>query len=257
MPQKARLRSIERFSGATKNPHSSGAKGSILVATDVAARGLDIPNVQLVVHYHLPRAADTYVHRSGRTARAGETGNSIILCGPEEVNGVRRLVAKVHAQSAVASQMSRSEAARKGYFIRSLDIDRRVTARLKPRAQLAKRIADATGAKEKKSSSDDVFKQAAEDLGVDYDSEELEASGGGKRGRGAGRMKREREARELTKDEMRGLRGELKALLQQRVNVGVSERYPTAGSIDIDELLKDSDVKGEFLGSVKGLGLDD
>ena len=63
MAQKARMRSIERFS-------SPKATGSILVATDVAARGLDIGGVQLVIHYHLPRAADMYVHRSGRTARA-------------------------------------------------------------------------------------------------------------------------------------------------------------------------------------------
>ena len=264
MPQKARLRSIERFSGAKPIPSTTNKKssnpsssGSILVATDVAARGLDIANVQLVIHYYLPRAADTYVHRSGRTARAGEKGSSILLCGPEEVGGVRRLVAKVHAHSAVASNLSRSEAARNGYFIRSLDMDRRVVARLKPRAKLAKQIADATGAKEKKSSSDDVFRQAAEDLGVEYDSEELEGQGGGKRGRGAGRRKKEREMREVGKDEMRSYRLELDALLRQRVNVGVSERYPTSGSIDIDELLRDGEgSKGEFLGSVKGVGLD-
>ncbi len=79
MPQKSRLRSIERFS----NPSSP----SILIATDVAARGLDVPSVQLVVHYHLPRAADMYVHRSGRTARAEKSGSSILLCAPEEVQG--------------------------------------------------------------------------------------------------------------------------------------------------------------------------
>ncbi|KAK5239265.1 ATP-dependent RNA helicase, partial [Cryomyces antarcticus] len=78
MAQKARLRSVERF---TANP------GAILIATDVAARGLDIPGVQLVLHYHLPRAADTYVHRSGRTARADASGSSILLCAPEEVAG--------------------------------------------------------------------------------------------------------------------------------------------------------------------------
>jgi len=263
MPQKARLRSIERFSGSKPIPSTDpknsapSANGSILVATDVAARGLDIPNVQLIIHYHLPRAADTYVHRSGRTARAGETGNSILLCGPEEVGGVRRLVAKVHAQSAANANLSRSEAARNGYFIRSLDIDRRVVARLKPRAKLAKSIADATGAKEKKSSSDEAFKAAAEDLGVEYDSEELERESRGKQGRGAGRKRKEREMREVGKDEMRGMRGELNALLRQRVNVGVSERYPTSGSIDIEELLREGEgVKGEFLGSVKGVGLD-
>ena len=201
-----------------------------------------------------------YVHRSGRTARAGESGSSILLCGPEEVAGVRRLVAKVHASSAAASSLSRSEALRQGYMIRSLDIDRRVVAKLKPRAGLAKRLADVSSAKEKGNTRDgDVFKQAAEDLGFDYDSDEFEAQGQkGKRGRGAGRIIKEREARGVSKDEVRALRGELNALMKQRVNVGVSERYLTAGSIDIDELLRQEESgKGDFLGDVRGVGMDD
>ncbi|RMZ68744.1 hypothetical protein GMOD_00002571 [Pyrenophora seminiperda CCB06] len=143
MPQKARLRSIERFK---ERP------GSILVATDVAARGLDIPNVELVIHYHLPRAADTYVHRSGRTARAGASGASILICAPEEVAGVRRLVAKVHARATTSDNNSskRSSNKKTAFFIRTLDIDRRIVSRLKPRALLSKRLADTVIAKEKK-----------------------------------------------------------------------------------------------------------
>ena len=256
MAQKARLRSIERFSGTGKPqaPTTSFHKGSILVSTDVAARGLDISNVQLVIHYHLPRTADAYVHRSGRTARAGETGNSILICAPEEVAGVRRLVAKVHVNSAASRSMSDKEAAKNGYFIRSLDIDRRVVARLKPRATLAKQLADVNTAKEKKNSENDFLRAAAEDLGVEYDSEEFEKQATGKRGRGAGREKKEREARSLSKDEVRGMRHELNQLLKQRVNVGVSERYLTSGSIDIDELLRGGDTdRGEFLGAVQGI----
>ncbi|KAH0128206.1 P-loop containing nucleoside triphosphate hydrolase protein, partial [Aureobasidium melanogenum] len=116
MAQKARLRAIERFT--SNNQNKTNHKGSILLATDVAARGLDIPNVNLVIHYHLPRAADNYVHRSGRTARAGETGFSILICGPEEVAGVRRLIAKVHASSAAAGAEPANDAAKNGYFIR-------------------------------------------------------------------------------------------------------------------------------------------
>ena len=56
----------------------------VLLATDVAARGLDVPAVEHVVHYQLPRTADTYIHRSGRTARAGNEGLSLQLCAPEE-----------------------------------------------------------------------------------------------------------------------------------------------------------------------------
>ncbi|KAF2680904.1 DEAD-domain-containing protein [Lentithecium fluviatile CBS 122367] len=242
MVQKARLRSVERF---TQRP------GSILVATDVAARGLDIPGVELVIHYHLPRAADMYVHRSGRTARAEASGSSILICAPEEVAGVRRLVAKVHAR---AEQAPKSKKA--AYFIRTLDIDRRITSRLKPRATLAKKLADATIAKEKKHSEDDWMRAAAEELGVDYDSETFENEAKGKKGRGSGRKKKEKKAREMTKGELQGLRAELKGLLSQRINIGVSERYLTSGGVDVDALMK-GEGNVEFLGDVGGLGFDD
>ena len=244
MAQKARMRSIERFSA----PKS---KGAILVATDVAARGLDIGGVQLVIHYHLPRAADMYVHRSGRTARAEASGTSILICAPEEVVGMRRLVAKVHAQNAVDGGGSKSK-----YYIRSLDIDRKVVARLKPRVTLAKKLADSSLAKERKGHDDEWVKRAAEELGVDYDSEEFEAAGGERKGRGTGRKLKEKADRALTKGDIGAIRGELKSLLAQRVNVGVSERYLTSsGSVDINELLKGS--KGEFLGKVTGIGMED
>lgn len=52
-------------------------KFSVLVATDVASRGLDIPNVDLVIQVEPPKDVETYIHRSGRTARAGKTGTCI------------------------------------------------------------------------------------------------------------------------------------------------------------------------------------
>jgi ATP-dependent RNA helicase RhlE len=58
---------------------------TILVATDVAARGIDIPGVACVVNYELPDVPDNYVHRIGRTARAGREGQAVALCAPEEV----------------------------------------------------------------------------------------------------------------------------------------------------------------------------
>ena len=57
-----------------------------LVATDVAARGLDIPGVQLVINFELARSGDDYLHRTGRTGRAGEKGLAIALIGPDEWN---------------------------------------------------------------------------------------------------------------------------------------------------------------------------
>lgn len=75
MQQRARLKAIERF---------SENENGILVATDVAARGLDIPGVRTVVHYQLPHSAEVYVHRSGRTARAFSDGCSVILISPKD-----------------------------------------------------------------------------------------------------------------------------------------------------------------------------
>ena len=54
------------------------------MCTDVAARGLDIPNVQNVLHYQSPFNAEIYVHRSGRTARIGKQGESLALLAAED-----------------------------------------------------------------------------------------------------------------------------------------------------------------------------
>lgn len=236
MVQKARLRAVERF---------SKGDSSILISTDVAARGLDIPGVQLVIHYHLPRTADMYVHRSGRTARAETKGASVILCAPEEVAGVRRLIARVHAQNGTVSRNG----------IPTLDVDRRVVSRLKPRATVAKKIADVSIAKVKSKSEDDFFRAAAEELGVDYDSEELEMGGSGRRGRGNQRKAKERQNKEVGKEQVAAWREELKALLSQRVNLGISERYLAQGVLDIDALLRGD--KGDFLGAARPLDLED
>ncbi|MEL6563791.1 MAG: DEAD/DEAH box helicase [Pseudomonadota bacterium] len=57
----------------------------VLVATDVAARGLDIPDVLYVYNYELPNVPEAYVHRIGRTARAGKEGQAVALCAPDEM----------------------------------------------------------------------------------------------------------------------------------------------------------------------------
>lgn len=70
----------------------------ILVATDVAARGLDIPDVGLVINYDIPRDPDDYIHRVGRTARAGRRGTSISLVGQRDVELVQAIEARVGRQ---------------------------------------------------------------------------------------------------------------------------------------------------------------
>ncbi len=63
----------------------------ILVATDVAARGLDVDAISHIIHYNLPDGPETYTHRSGRTARAGRSGASIVLVTPREVARLRTM----------------------------------------------------------------------------------------------------------------------------------------------------------------------
>lgn len=69
----------------------------ILVATDIAARGIDIDKLEYVINYEIPEVAETYVHRIGRSGRAGENGNAISLCEPEEnalIKDIEKLINK-------------------------------------------------------------------------------------------------------------------------------------------------------------------
>jgi ATP-dependent RNA helicase RhlE len=75
-PQPARLRALERF---------KAAEVQVLVATDVAARGLDIDDLPQVVNFDLPIVAEDYIHRIGRTGRAGATGEAVSLVCADEV----------------------------------------------------------------------------------------------------------------------------------------------------------------------------
>ncbi|CAK9864836.1 unnamed protein product, partial [Sphagnum jensenii] len=64
-------------------------KITVLVATDVAARGLDVPNVDLVIHFEKPNDAETFVHRTGRTGRAGKKGTAILMYTDQEMRTMR------------------------------------------------------------------------------------------------------------------------------------------------------------------------
>ncbi|TNJ44021.1 DEAD/DEAH box helicase [Phaeobacter sp. B1627] len=64
---------------------------TVLVATDVAARGLDIPDVKYVYNYELPNVPDAYVHRIGRTARAGKDGQAVAFCAPDEIGDLKAI----------------------------------------------------------------------------------------------------------------------------------------------------------------------
>ncbi|GAA0150318.1 RNA helicase [Lithospermum erythrorhizon] len=66
-------------------------KFTVLVATDVASRGLDIPNVDLIIHYELPNDPETFVHRSGRTGRAGKQGTAVLMFTSSQRRTVKSL----------------------------------------------------------------------------------------------------------------------------------------------------------------------
>lgn len=75
LDQKMREHALYKFSNGSAN---------ILVSTDLASRGLDIPDVDNIIHYHLPETEEAYIHRVGRTARWQAEGRSFFVLGPEE-----------------------------------------------------------------------------------------------------------------------------------------------------------------------------
>ena len=86
--QSARTRALSDFKAGRVN---------VLVATDIAARGLDIAQLPLVVNYDLPLVAEDYVHRVGRTGRAGQTGRAVSLVSAEDRGLLRAIQRAVPA----------------------------------------------------------------------------------------------------------------------------------------------------------------
>jgi len=74
----------------------------VLIATDIAARGIDIPGVSHVVNFDLPDVPEQYVHRIGRTARAGADGIAIAFCSPDERGNLRDIERTTRQRIAVA-----------------------------------------------------------------------------------------------------------------------------------------------------------
>ncbi len=94
---KATLCHGDKSQGARNKALEQFASGSVrvLVATDVAARGLDIPDLPYVVNFHLPFLAEDYVHRVGRTGRAGKNGTAISLVSPKDERFLENIEAVV------------------------------------------------------------------------------------------------------------------------------------------------------------------
>jgi superfamily II DNA/RNA helicase len=93
LPQAARRRALEAF---------TDARSPVLVATDVAARGIHVDDVSLVLHYDPPADHKTYLHRSGRTARAGAAGVVVSLLLPDQVGQAKRRFRSAKVDPAVS-----------------------------------------------------------------------------------------------------------------------------------------------------------
>ena len=86
--QNQRVKALEGF---------KAGKTRVLVATDIAARGIDIEKLSYVINYDIPNESETYVHRIGRSGRAGESGTAISICEPEEneyIKSIEKLIKK-------------------------------------------------------------------------------------------------------------------------------------------------------------------
>ncbi|KAM0792433.1 hypothetical protein ACM66B_005110 [Microbotryomycetes sp. NB124-2] len=236
MQQRARLKALDRF---------KSSDNAILLATDVAARGLDIPSVHHVVHFQLPRSADTYVHRSGRTARAGERGLALQIVSPEEKQTQRLLMAQLGRQ-----QQSSTDGATitKKHEIVELPVDFGVLDQLKTRLELAKKIELAEHRAAKDAHEKNWLQKTAEAMEIDIEpgmmsdeGEEEHGGGGGKAGRKRKRggdkqatanvdastttTKKSRKAQQY---QIKSMKEELKQLLRQPVRVrGISSKYLT------------------------------
>lgn len=234
MPQKSRLRSLERFSGTGEK--TSLARTAVLVATDVAARGLDIKGITTIVHYHVPRTADTYVHRSGRTARVNASGSSILLCSPDETASVTKLIAKIHNQAKTAKDATK--------FIDRMYLPNDILRQVKHRIEIAQKLIESNQSTDKVKSEDHWLRNAANELGVDFDSEDYENAGKqGRRGRGGGKERKQKKAAEQgnRQSKVAQWKAQLREDLQNRVDfgdgMGRNMKYLAGGAFDVDKLL--------------------
>lgn len=141
--QRQRLRALEAFRDSSN---------CVLVATDVAARGLDVPLVQSVLHYDIPRSPQLYQHRSGRTARAGQTGRAVSLVSPED--------APHHTVVCAAQSVA---------HFATLPVDLRDLDELRERVSLAKKIFTHSFVEAQQSKQRGWLEKLAEDAGLEQD----------------------------------------------------------------------------------------
>ncbi|PKU45412.1 atp-dependent rna helicase ddx24 [Limosa lapponica baueri] len=191
MHQKQRLKNLERF---------AERESCVLLTTDVAARGLDIPNVQHVIHYQVPRTSELYVHRSGRTARAANEGLSLLLIGPDDLINFRKIY----------KTLEKSEE------LPFFPVDSKCMTSIKERMNLARQIEKAEFFNSRAKQHNSWLQQAAEALEMDLDDDML-----------MGRKANEQEESQKQKM-LKGMKKQLKHMLSQPLfKVLMKTKYPT------------------------------
>lgn len=148
MIQKQRLKNLDKFRA---NDHG------LLLATDVAARGLDIIGVNHVVHYDVPRTAEIYVHRSGRTARASNVGLSLLICTPDKKNVYLNVLRTMKREK----ELPRFE------------VELRLIRTFLAGVKLAQEVSTLEEKAKKETASTNWFNKAAEEMEILLDEDEL------------------------------------------------------------------------------------
>ncbi|KAG1877058.1 DEAD-domain-containing protein [Suillus tomentosus] len=226
MEQRQRLKNLDRFKATTN---------AILLATDIAARGLDIPAVDHVIHYQIPRSADVFVHRNGRTARAMQKGFSLLMCAPDERRVLRALLASL---------------GRKDTDIPEMSVELTLVDKLKNRLLLARQIDSQQHKIKKQHHERNWLKETAEAMEIELDSDILSESAD---------ESNPSKARKKNNDaKMAVLKAKLKELMAQPLlSRGVSMRYITSGSRPIADDIISGDVHETMLGLRKSEAGDD
>ncbi|KFD67707.1 hypothetical protein M514_08560 [Trichuris suis] len=147
MDQKKRFTNLEKF---------ERLENSVLVASDVAARGLDIKNVDHVIHYQVPKASEVYVHRSGRTARQSKQGLSLMLVDKQDVLSYRRICKTVND----------------GRDFSLFPIDKQDLRKYVARVQLAAEIESMEHRMKSQKAKKSWFRNAAKEADLPWDDEE-------------------------------------------------------------------------------------
>uniref|UniRef100_T1JIN4 ATP-dependent RNA helicase n=1 Tax=Strigamia maritima TaxID=126957 RepID=T1JIN4_STRMM len=191
MHQKQRLKNLERF---------SVVENGLLIATDVAARGLDIPHVDHVIHYQVPRTSETYVHRSGRTARAFNEGLSVMLIDPDETNNYRNM----------CRTLNRDE------MLPIFPVDNVLYGKLRRTVEVARDLDRKEHRWKRLQNENNWFQKAAKDMDLELDQDDLTLNNLG-----------DSREQSVQRKELKGLRSTLNSLLSKNVvPFRTSVRYP-------------------------------